>query len=188
MSFSCYNCGHTSGSPISYPCSNCGIDVSHLDGTSLSTWNQRKWSEHTSLLTGAYIPLHGKEWNCSFDLVGYSKISKIVEYTLNYGQWFSLPHRGNTNPVCLTFIPEIIGSGVSTHYATLDSQPVSGCCIISPKSLQYGHPFPVLYDWVSTTFAGQSSSCRLCGTATQVGLTVCWNCYSKNDNDWTKLL
>ena len=188
MTFSCYNCGKTSPSPIHYPCSTCGVDVSHLDGTSLSTWNQRKWGHHTALLSGSYIPLHGKDWNCSFDIVGYSKIPKIVEYTLNYGQEFTLTHRGHTNSVYLTFIPEIIGSGVSKHYATLDSHPVSGCCIISPKSVQYGHPFPILHDWVTNTFAGQTSQCRLCSEPTQLGITVCWRCYGQHGNDWTKLL
>jgi ribosomal protein L37E len=190
MEFSCYSCGQQSQEPINYPCSACGVDISHLDGTALSSWQRKKWKEHTSLVTGSYIPLKGKDWNCSFDIVGYSKIPQIVEFTLNYGQWFSLPstHGGHTNDVCITFIPEIIGSGVSKHYTTLGPMPVSGCCVISPDSMQYGHPFPVLYDWVNIKFGGASSVCRLCGTETPVGLSVCWDCYDRNGNDWTRLL
>ena len=188
MRFTCFKCKHNSTSPINYPCSNCGMDISHLDGTNLSEWNRKKLPEHTSLLSGSCVPLNGKDWNCSFDIEGYSKITEIVEFTLNYGQWFNYEFRNHINQVCLTFIPEIIGAGVSTHYATLDAHPVSGCCIISPKSVSFGHPFPVLKDWVATQFGGQSSICKICGNTTDLGITVCWSCYANYNNDWTKLL
>lgn len=190
MNFQCYSCGVVSATPVKYPCKACGADLSHLDGTALGQWQQKKWGDHTTLLTGSYIPLKGKEFNCSFDVVGYSKIPDIVEYTLNYGDKLTLPstHGGYINDVYVAFIPVIIGSGVSKHYTNLGPQPVSGCCVISPNSLQYGHPFPMLYDWVVDKFPGITSKCRLCSKQTHLGLSVCWECYGKIGNDWKKLL
>ncbi len=187
MTFYCFSCQHPSDTPIHYPCSQCGADLSHLDGTALNSWQQDKWDEHTTLVSGNNVPLLRKGWNCSFDVVGHSKIQKLVEFTLNYGNWYTVNSREHTNDVCITFIPEIIGSGVS-RYTTVGPMPVSGCCIISPRSLDYGHPFPVLSDWVISKFGSIPSHCRLCGKPTIAGISVCWDCYSAAGNDWTTLL
>ena len=188
--FTCFSCGFTSSTVLRYPCPSCGVDLSHLNGATSSSFQTRKWGEHLDLLSGANVDLHGKEWNCSFDISGYGKISDIVEFTLNYGQKLYLPaNRGNhVNEVYLAFIPEIIGSGVSTHYATLQTEPCSGCCVISPTSLNYGHPFPILYDWVSQQWPTTGATCHFCNRTTHVGLTICWDCYQKNGGNWTTFL
>jgi hypothetical protein len=190
MNFVCFCCGYTDTKAIRYPCPSCGIDISHLDGTIKSTFQARKWNQHLDLVSGNSINLYGKDWNCSFDVSGFPKIADIVKFTLNYGQRLLLPSNRGTyvNDVYLTFIPEIIGSGVSTHYATLDSQPCSGCCIISPQSVNYGHPFPILYDWVTQEWPTAKASCCVCGQSTHVGLTICWECYQKRGGDWTTFL
>jgi hypothetical protein len=190
MSYSCFACGYSSQAPVRYPCPSCGLSLDHLDGTAASTFQTQKWNEHTDLVSGNSVGLYGKDWNCSFDSTGYSKISDLVEFTINYGQKLHLPsNRGNhTNDVMVAFIPEIIGSGVSTHYATLSNQPCSGCCVISPSSVQFGHSFPVLHDWVSQTWQGNQTNCRRCNKSTHVGLTICWECYQALGEDWTQLL
>lgn len=190
MTFSCFYCGFSSSTPVRYPCPGCELSLDHLDGNQNSPFQTRKWHEHTELVTGNTVGLHGKDWNCSFDSTGYRKISSIVEYTVNYGQTLQLSsNRGNhINDVRLAFIPEIIGSGISTHYATLSNQTCSGCCVISPRSIRFGHTFPVLYDWVSQTWQGSQTNCRRCNKSTHVGLTICWECYQELGSDWTQLL
>jgi hypothetical protein len=186
--FQCFSCGFTSTRPITYPCQVCGQGIEHLDGTSLSAWNKSHWKQHTSLLTGSAIPLEGKEYQGSFDTVGYSKMSKLVEFTLNYGQWFTVKNRGHTNHVCLSFVPEIIGSGVSIYLPPNEIQPASGFCLMSPQSKKHGHPYPVLDDWVSQKFSGIQGHCRLCGKSTQAGRTICLKCFAENENDWMRFL
>ncbi len=188
--FTCFHCGHSSSSPITYPCSNCGANLNHLNGQSFSNFQRNKWNEHTDLIQGyQQVQLYDKNWNCSFDTTGTSKINDIVKFTINYGQKLSLQsNRGNhVNEAYLSFIPEIIGQGTSSQYTTLSTVTCSGCCIISPQSINYGHPFPVLIDWVKQTWSSESSQCYKCGKKTHVGLQICGECYQKIGN-WEKLL
>jgi hypothetical protein len=190
MYYTCFNCGAQFKHPIHFPCPNCRIDIGHLDGTQTSSFQIRKWSEHLDLVAGRSINLYGKDWSCSFDSVGYSKITDIVEFTLNFGQKLQLPAtRGlHINDVYLAFIPEVIGSGISTNYATLDTMPCSGTCIISPQSIDFGHPFPVLYDWVNSTWNHTSNNCKSCGRPTHIGQPFCWDCYNHQGGDWSNFL
>jgi hypothetical protein len=187
--FQCIKYNYQQSTPIHFPCPSCNFDIEHLDGKNLSQWQQRKWFEHTELLHGSNVNLHGKDWNCSFDIVGYTNIHDIVIYTINYGHKTILPNQSGKiqNVVIFSFIPEIIGAGLSP-YCTSGAQPCSGCCIISPQSINYGHPFPILYDWVTNNFSAESTFCKICGIPTSLGITVCSNCYAENLHDWTNLL
>lgn len=190
MSFQCIGCSRTYSTPVRYPCANCGFSLDHLDGTSRSFFQQRKWGEHTELVTGSAVSLGTKEWNCSFDTIGFSQVTDLVSFTLNYGDKLQLPSsRGrHINDVYVSFIPEIIGSGTSVHYTILGTQACSGCCVISPQSINYGHPFPILHDWVNAKFTATKKTCRSCSNETHLGLTFCWDCYTKAGNDWRKFL
>lgn len=186
----CFNCSYTSSSPFHYPCPSCRISLDHLDRTTESGPQRSKWDEHLDLIYGRSISLYGKDCNCSYDSIGYAKIRHIVEFTAHYGQKLRLPaNRGpHINDVLVAFIPEIIGSGISNHYPTLDNHPSSGCCIISPLSITYGHSFPVLYDWIIQKWPSTTYLCKKCNKPTHIGLPFCSECYSKYGGDWTKFL
>lgn len=190
MEFKCLKCGKTSMKPMSYPCFSCGFDIDHLTGIKLSQFQVRKWDEHSQLITGQNISLFGKEYNCSFDYNGISNISDLVTYTINYGTDVNIPsNRGaHVNPVKISFIPEIIGSGTSVYYNAGDTFPCSGCCVISPVSIDYGHPFPILRDWVIQEFGTQKSTCFICGKDVDFGLSICNECYEKKGGDWHEFL
>jgi hypothetical protein len=185
MKFTCFKCGSTFDHPIHFPCPACGVDIGHLNGTQNSPHQIKKWKQHLDLVEGRPINLYGKKCNCSFDSVGYSKITKVVEFTLNFGQKLQLPSSSGKylNDVYLAFIPEVIGSGIFSNYPTSDTMPCSGTCIVSPKSIDFGHPFPALYDWVTSKWPHTSYSCLSCGKPTHIGLPFCQDCIKQKWSD-----
>ncbi len=187
--FACPDCSSQRPAPFLPPCPNCGFSLDHLNGRQLSDWQRQKWKKHQELLQGSNISLHGGKWNASFTHNGNAALEDLVRFTISYGdtQVLSSPRGNNQNPVYLAYIPEIIGSGLAI--ATPGLVPCSGLCIVSPSSIQYGHTYPILDDWMQDHFSGLGSSCRLCHTPTAFGEVFCMQCYSGYANgDWQKLL
>jgi hypothetical protein len=185
--YRCPGCGNEFPSPFRSPCATCGFDIGHLSGKSLSDFQKRKWDKHTELLTGNSISLYGGAFNASFDHNGTAKLDDLLRFTLGFGEMASLPARGSrSNDIRIAFIPETIGSGTSIYAQGL--MACSGICVVSPASLQFGHPFPVLDNWVNQTFLGQASTCRFCGTSTSFGVPFCPGCFARNGGDWTRFL
>jgi hypothetical protein len=170
------------------PCPHCSFDIDHLIGVGLTPFQQEKWNEHRELLYGGTLTLHGKPYNASFNHNGEAKIELLTRFVISYGHEGNLPspHGGYINAVRVAYVPEIVGSGASVE--TVDNVPVSGLCIISPQSVEFGHSFPAMTSWVSGTFGNEPAYCKFCGRPTQFGLVICDACYSNGYNDWTVLL
>lgn len=185
----CYRCQAKLEAPIKEVCPSCGFSLDHLVGKRLSDFQFENWEKHTDLLRGRDIDLYGGVFNASFDNYGDSSIEDLVRYTLSYGHRSKLPSRGgrHQNDVAVAFIPNIIGSGVSI-YNQSGPAPCSGVCIISPVSQTYGHPFPVLDDWLHATFPKEVGGCASCGAATPFGHSICSRCYAARGGDWRKWL
>jgi len=64
----------------------------------------------------------------------------------------------------------------------------SGVCVVSPASMNYGHPFPVLDEWVEREFGKSSSMRRFCGGSTSFGQPICGDCYVDKGGDWKLFL
>ncbi|HUG69515.1 MAG TPA: hypothetical protein VMM76_17320 [Pirellulaceae bacterium] len=130
--------------------------------------------------------------NCSFDHIGIAKLTDIVEFTMNYGHESSVMslHGGHPTPVRIAYIPEVFGRGAkkSEPYTAVSGIACSGCCVMSPGSIDYGHPFPVLTEWVSYKFGSEIGHCRLCGALTSFAMAVCGDCYAHHGNDWQSML
>lgn len=186
--YTCPSCEAKHPAPFRSACPSCGFSVAHLAGQSLSDFQNGKWDKHTELLRGQNISLHSGDYNASFDHVGSGSLGELVRFALSYGHESEVPaNRGpHVNPVRIAYIPQVIGSGISAYTST----PIacSGVCIISPGSLEYGHAYPVLNQWVQEEFAGKSGQCAFCGTPTAFGHPICQKCYEDRDGDWTKLL
>lgn len=169
-------------------CGSCGYSFGHLV-TPTSPAAQRKMADHTQLLTRGTISLGGRpECNASFDYYGVTNLTDLVRFTITYGHRASVSSGPGRLPsdVIAAFIPEIIGSGVSRY--TTDYQPCSGLCLISPASMNWGHPFPMLDQWVATKFAGQTGICFRCRTTTPFAQPICAKCYGEIAHDWRKSL
>lgn len=188
MQSSCPMCGFNVQGTFPAQCPNCPFSLTILATGGTTPWQQQKWNEHTDLLVGRQVQLYGKQYNASFDYAGAAKLEEVLRFTVTYGDRAALPSaRGNyLNPVVLSYIPEPIGSGTSICQPSL--VPCSGVCIISPQSTQWAHPFPVMDDWVRTTFPNQSSHCRLCGTQTGFAQPICSACYQQSQGNWISLL
>ena len=185
--YPCPQCGMALTGPFNR-CGNCGYSFGHLVCPT-SPQAQNKMADHTQLLTRGSISLGGKpECNASFDYYGITNLNDLVRFTITYGhrtQVSSGPGRTPSN-VIASFIPEIIGSGVSRY--TTDYQPCSGMCLISPASTTWGHPFPMLDQWATAKFAGQTGTCFRCGTPTPFAQPICPKCYGEIGNDWRNCL
>ncbi len=183
----CPNCNTPVLSPFLIKCPYCAFDLTHLVGN-LSPQGQNKRIKHTELLTSGTIQLHKGEYNASFDHYGLQNLEELVRYALSYGHHATVksPRGNHQNPVIVAYIPEIIGSGVSRYSA--DYLPASGICIISPSSVQWGHPYPMLDGWAQKEFNGLVGSCFRCGAVTPFGQTVCTKCYGEIGSNWKSLL
>jgi hypothetical protein len=171
--------------PFPNACPYCGLDVSYYrDGGLIQ---RQKWGEHSDLLIGRNIQIYNKQFNCSFDYNGDAKFEDLMRFTITYGDRVTVPSaRGNhQNPAIICYIPEVIGSGTGLFMS--GDVPSSGTCLISPHSYQWSHAFPVLDQWVSTQFLGQTSNCRFCGRVTSVGQPVCSDCY-RSTGSWLNLI
>jgi len=185
--FTCPKCNTTLVAPFLVACPACGFTLGHLLGQP-SPEGEAKQLKHNELLTSGSISLYGGELNASFDYYGFLSLPDLVRYTVSYGHHATVPSpRGHHhNPVVVAYVPEIIGSGVS-RYST-DYNPCSGLCIISPGSERWGHPFPVLEQWVQQQFPGVQGTCAVCGANTPFGHTLCHEHYANLTGDWRKLL
>lgn len=192
MKFTCFHCGEKSKTPIRFPCPTCRKGIDHLDGTTPSISFIKKYKEHTDLIGGSGINLYGKTMNCSFDHIGVAKLSDLVEFTMNFGHEATVLslHGGHPTPVRVAYIPQVFGRGAkkSDPYTLISGIPCSGCCVMSPCSIIYGHPFPVITEWVSDKFATSSGNCSVCGVVTSFGMGVCGRCYSSHGYDWQSML
>jgi len=169
-------------------CPNCSLNINTLSGSATSDYSQKKWNEHTTLLSGSTVPLFGKTFNASFDYNGVAKIPDLIQFGLTYGDRTTMPgsRGGNNNLVIVAYTPEIIGSGSAIHYPNL--VPCSGIVIMSPNSKNHVHSFPAIDEWVQQKFSNLKSFCKNCGVEIGFGVPVCNDCYRKYDSDWQKLL
>ena len=180
----CPRCKHTVQGAFPVKCPSCEFSLSSIAAGGSTRWQQKKWGEHTDLLSGRQVSLHGKTHNASFDYKGVAKLEDLLRFTLTFGDRIELPSpRGNhNNPVIITYIPEPIGSG--TNICNPSLVPCSGVCLISPQSSEWVHTFPVMDDWVQNKFASHTSSCRLCGHQTAFAHPICARCYTECNGDW----
>ena len=157
----CPSCDAIVTAPFSCNCESCGFSIDALAGRNTSQFQKNKWNEHTSLVSGVDIELDGKPFNASFDYNGVANIDDLVKYAVNYGSRATIQSNRGNHPteVIVAYVPEIIGSGLGIFSANY--LPCSGVCLMSPQSTQYGHSFPVLDQWVGSTFTSQMASCKL---------------------------
>jgi hypothetical protein len=182
----CPKCHQSCPAPFR-PCV-CGFDVGHLDGTSLNSFQQKKLEKHSSLITAGSVTLAGGDYNASFTFTGAMVLPDLVRFAIGYGEPATLPSVAGRAPseVRVAYVPWIIGEGVSLYQP--GTVACSGICIVSPQSMAYGHPYPVLDAWVQLRFGNGPSTCRLCGATTVFGETVCNACYDRLGRDWRRLL
>jgi hypothetical protein len=186
---SCPKCGHQVAGTFPSKCPNCTFDISALAGRGTTSFQVFKWNKHADLLQGRDIQLQsGEIYNASFDYNGQANLDDLVRFTITYGDRTTLPSaRGSyQNPIILAYIPERIGAGTAIHFP--GTVPCSGICLISPQSENYSHSFPVIDEWVQTTFAGTTSNCRICSSATSFGQPICAACYIKHGGGWRSFL
>ena len=187
MNSICPRCSFVITGPFPIQCPNCGFNVSELAGMGTSSFQVRKWNEHTDIIQDRNIDLYGKQYNASFDYNGTAMLQDLVRFTISYGDRISLPSsRGYTEQYIIAYIPEPIGAGTAIHFPR--AVPCSGICLISPSSPRYAHPIPVIDEWATRKFARFSSTCRFCGAPASVGQIVCPNCYIPYAGDWRTLL
>lgn len=168
----------------------CGFNLDGLTWKNTSKHQKEKQEKHTELLHGNQITLgENGEFNASFDSNATVQLEDIIRFTLSFGERRSLPSpRGcYQNPIILCYIPEIIGQGVESRYCTT-TIPVSGCCIISPASDIYAHPFPALNKWINNKFPNEKSTCIRCGIEVPIGEPFCTTCFGKHGGHWRDLL
>ncbi len=168
-------------------CPDCGFTIDAIAGRGTTDFQIKKAGQHSDLLYGRSIGLYGKVLNASFDFYGQANIDALVRFAITYGDRATLPSSrgGHQNPIIVSYIPEIIGSGITMY--SQDTIPCSGICIISAHSLEWGHSFPILDQWMKVNFQGAKSNCKLCGAPTSFAEPVCNNCYQSNGN-WINLL
>jgi hypothetical protein len=186
---SCPKCGYSVSGAFPNKCPNCTFDISALIGLGTSSFQKRNWNKHTDLLQGRDIQLQpGGTYNASFDYNGHANLADIVRFTITYGDRTTLqsPRGSHSNPLIIAYIPERIGAGTAIHFP--GTVACSGICLMSPQSEKYGHPFPIIDEWVQNTFAGSSSFCRICKTPTSFAQPICADCYAKNGSDWKNFM
>lgn len=185
--FLCPKCKSPFSGVFPKECPNCKFNIHGLAGKTTSEFQRKKLREHTDLLYGSQIQTYGKEFNTSFDFVGYAALEDIVRFDITYGEHTSVlsQHGNHQTEVIVCYLPAIIGSGVSVYSAS--PVPCSGIAIMSPGSANFGHPFPTMDDWVRTLNVG-SSVCKVCSAPTPFACPVCERCYLERQYDWRKLL
>ncbi len=189
FSYECPSCSGWHPAPFTGTCPSCGFNASHLSGTHLTDFQQRKYEKHTVLLTGSNIPLGpGQSYNASFDHSGDALLGDLVRFAVTYGDkgYVDSVHGGHKVQVRAAFVPEIIGTG--TSYCSSGGIACSGVCLIAPQSFQWGHPIPMLDEWVAERFRGVEGTCASCGTNTPFGTAFCESCLGDIGYDWSVTL
>lgn len=184
----CPKCKNERHAPFKGHCAVCDFNIDHLSGKRLSDFQTSKYLKHTQLLHGSTITLTDSDYNASFDHNGDAKLEQLIQFTISYGKWAEIPSRSGqyTNPVIVSYVPEIIGAGTSIYEK--DTLLCSGICIMSPQSYQFGHPFPVLDEWVNKNFNTFASTCSFCRKPTQFGQPFCHKCYQDRGSNWLNLI
>ena len=165
-------------------CPICGFSIEHLVGIETNEFLNSKWNKHGLQDGIKKIPL-GNGPNAYFNFFGIANIIDLVRYTISFGDSGKLPYRKGYNEVKFCYFPQSIGDG----YMTADNSliPCSGLMIISPKSLIYGHSFPVISEWENARFGNIKGHCIRCDSETSFGQTICSNCY-KNGFNWREIV
>jgi hypothetical protein len=165
----------------------CGFSIDHLTGKVTSQLQTNKWKKHSELLHSSNVSLFKKRWNASFTHNGIANVGELVRFTISYGERTTVKTRMHDTKLIFAYIPEIVGSGTSIFTPGL--VPCSGMCLLSPGSIDYGHPYPVLDEWVKHTFVyRRASNCRYCNQPTSFGEVICVNCYSSRGGDWRNFI
>jgi len=189
-SVKCPICGCIIPGPFPSVGCNCGFNLSGLAGVGASKFQVKKDPQHRDILYGRSIQLYGKPYNASFDYYGDVTLVDLVRFGLTYGERQIIPslHGNNPTEVIVSYIPDVIGSGISKLVANIN-YPCSGICLMSPSSTGgYDHSFPFLDGWVTNRFSGQISTCRFCSRNTPFGIGICDVCFAKNGNQWKNFI
>ncbi len=186
----CVKCHTKLNAPFPGECPHCGFNLDHLSGKKLSRFQKEKREKHTDLLSGREIQLYGSTYNASFDNYGDANLEDLVRFTISYGHHAKLPSKGGRpdGELIVSFIPDIIGSGVSIYDTSYAPVACSGVGILSPVSETHAHAIPVLDAWIQDRFKVEKGVCVLCGTPTAFGHPLCGKCYEANGKDWRRFL
>lgn len=187
----CPKCGSANPIPFQGVCgNNCGFNLNHLAGKTLSAHQVKKKLKHNELIYGDTISLYGGEFNASFIHSEESHLDGLVRYAISFGDRATVPSpRGkHQNPVIVAFTPQTVGSGTSTVIYP-KQVPCSGVCIISPASKEWGHPFPVMDEWVRSALPDLGKKCPGgCGSDLGFGIPFCGACFAARGGNWQALI
>ena len=183
-SFNCVSCGGLMNTML-IKCPACMFDYGHLLNPTSPEGVEKK-EKHTELVIHGTVSLGNGpgKFNASFDYNGVSSLDKLVRFTAAFGhrtQISSGPGRISSD-VIFSYLPEVIGSGVSEYWA--GNQACSGICIISPASPVWGHLFPAMDSWVRSKDPGTPWKCTVCRNSVSFGQVFCATCYTKFGSDW----
>jgi len=81
----CPRCNQTIKGVFPNSCPYCGFTIDALAGRGTSSFQQKKWKEHTELLYGGTVSLFGKEYNASFDYKGIANLDDMVRFAITFG-------------------------------------------------------------------------------------------------------
>lgn len=187
----CPSCNRSMPGPFPLTGCACGFSLSGLAGKGTSAFQIKKDSQHRDILSGRGIQLYSKTLNTSFDFYGEANLIDVVDFALTYGEKRSIlsSHGGHSTSVIVSYIPDVIGSGIQKASPSGVLQPCSGICLMSPESTSgFAHSFATLDDWVSQKFPGDSSVCKFCRKPTPFGLGVCIECFENNGRKWQNFI
>lgn len=184
----CPRCQKVAPGPFGHTCPDCGFTIDDLSGQSTEPWIIKKDQQHRELLTSGTVSLFKKQYNASFTHNGVAMLPDLVRFGITYGSRTTITsmHGGHPTDIILAFVPEVIGSGMSIFQAGL--VPCSGVMMMSPGSMNHGHSFPTLQQYVASAFGALKDKCKECGDPTDFGQPFCGVCYARYKLDWTKLI
>jgi len=186
----CPICKNPLPAPVGDTCLICTNSYEFLWNPSPHSFGAEKLDDHSVIVRAEPLCLKpGRTYQSSFDAWGYENRKDLARFAISYG------HSGQANfgskdyEVRVAYIPEILGSGISAHQFTVGPTPCSGILLLSPNSILYGHPYPILDVWVQQKFGTVQKSCLACGCAVSFGHPMCSQCYASiAANDWRKLM
>lgn len=187
ISVACPRCKNVEQGPFGTSC-QCGFTIRDLSGQSTNPWIVNKDQQHHELLTEGAVSLFGKKYNASFTYNGIVMLEDLVRFTITYGSRTTIPSIRGAHPteIILAFVPEVIGSGTSVFEPGL--VPCSGIVLMSPGSMNHGHSFPALQQYVNDTFSSLGNTCKSCGKQIDFGQPFCVECYYLHNIDWRELI
>ena len=183
--FNCVSCGHSMNTQL-IRSPGCHCDYGHLINPTAPEAITKKEKHEELVLQGTLSFGDGPgKFNASFDFNGVSSLDKLVRFTAAFGHRTQISSGPGRTPsdVILSYVPEVIGSGVSKYWT--GTQPCSGICIISPASPTWGHLFPAMDSWVkSKANPGSVWTCATCTNPVAFGQAFCADCYANHGADW----